>query len=29
MPTRSKERTEFLGDVIICIAEDFGYNRYG
>ncbi len=28
MVTRSAERTEFLGDVIICIAEDFGYNSW-
>lgn len=28
MPTRSKERIEFLGDVIVCIAEDFGYNSW-
>lgn len=28
MATRSKERTEFLGDVIICIAEDYGYNSW-
>lgn len=28
MAIRSAERTEFLGDVIICIAEDFGYNSW-
>ncbi len=28
MATKSAERTEFLGDVIICIAEDFGYNSW-
>ena len=28
MTTRSKERTEFLGDVVICIAEDYGYNSW-
>lgn len=28
MGTRSDIRNEFLGDIVICIAEDFGYNSW-